>query len=709
MTEKKTRSAAMSVTGRPENKTIDSTASIPKVSEKGKSFRWNYHDSHGHMLGFVKRHDKPDGQKDVIPYFRRENGKWKAGAAEVPRPLYGLDKLDGESVFIVEGEKCAAALQSLDLCAVTSPGGAKAADKAGWEPLQCFETVYLLPDADEAGEGYIEAVASMLSAMPGDREILRVDLPDLPPDGGDVADWLSDRIPDWNGYDPVPEELKGDLRAEFLDAVKAHSGKIDLVRNALRGIPCIPLPEKKDVPPFDFDMAPGVLRGWIQDTAERFQCPPDFLAAAAVVQCAALLGRRVSITPKAHDKGWRVVPNLWGAVVGAPAAMKTPALMEALQVIKEIESDYARENEEALELYQRDLRISKQRQKAADDLIKKSLRNDPTAPVDGDRAVLLPDPPSLKRIFLNDATIEKLGEVLIDNPEGVLLFRDELVGALRSAERPGREDQRAFMLEGWAGDGAYTFDRIGRGTVRIPHVCFSLLGGIQPGPLLEYVEDAEENRAGADGLLQRFQILVWPDISKTWQHVDRPADEDAQENAFRAMYQLLDARGDLVFDAEAQQVFNDWWIRFENDLRRMDAAEAFISHLAKYRSMVPSLAAIFHLLENNDAMAISADAVRMAVTWAGYLRQHAARLYSAIGQDEHDPARRLLERLDDLPDPFTARDVYRNEWSGLHREDAEDAIRILEEYNHLEPIRQNTGGRPTIQYKKVKPQGAEMN
>lgn len=109
-----------------------------------------------------------------------------------------------------------------------------------------------------------------------------------------------------------------------------------------------------------------------------------------------------------------------------------------------------------------------------------------------------------QRYLTQDATTEKLGELLRDNPRGLLLSRDELAGWLSTLERPGREGEREFYLEAWDGSGEYTFDRIGRGTVHIPALTLSVLGGIQPGKLARYLDEALDGGGGADGLLQRF-------------------------------------------------------------------------------------------------------------------------------------------------------------------------------------------------------------
>jgi Protein of unknown function (DUF3987) len=93
-------------------------------------------------------------------------------------------------------------------------------------------------------------------------------------------------------------------------------------------------------------------------------------------------------------------------------------------------------------------------------------------------------------------------------------------GFLHTMDRPGHEDDRAFYCEAWNGTGAYTYDRIGRGTLHIRAACVSVLGGIQPGPLERYLRDVFGGR-GDDGLIQRFQLAVWPDVAGRWQNVDR--------------------------------------------------------------------------------------------------------------------------------------------------------------------------------------------
>ena len=68
--------------------------------------------------------------------------------------------------------------------------------------------------------------------------------------------------------------------------------------------------------------------------------------------------------------------------------------------------------------------------------------------------------PTERRYKTNDSSIEKIVELLEQNPNGLLYYRDELIGLFKRMERTGNEQDRAFLLESWNGDGSHTDDRI---------------------------------------------------------------------------------------------------------------------------------------------------------------------------------------------------------------------------------------------------------
>jgi Protein of unknown function (DUF3987) len=91
--------------------------------------------------------------------------------------------------------------------------------------------------------------------------------------------------------------------------------------------------------------------------------------------------------------------------------------------------------------------------------------------IEEDRPEDGPEEPKVRRYRTEDTTTEKLADLLNENPNGLLVFRDELVGFLRSLDKYGREGDRQFYLEAWNGDQSFSVDRIGRGSLRVEAFC----------------------------------------------------------------------------------------------------------------------------------------------------------------------------------------------------------------------------------------------
>jgi len=152
------------------------------------------------------------------------------------------------------------------------------------------------------------------------------------------------------------------------------------------------------------------------------------------------------------------------------------------------------------------------------------------------QAIEAPEEPHHRRFKSNDSTVEKLGDMLVNNPQGMLVFRDELVGLLASWEKEGREGDRAFYLEGWNGTSSFNIDRIARGSLHIKNLCLSVFGGIQPELLERYLATMASSLDN-DGRIQRFQVLVFPESVK-WEWRDRYPVKGARE-AVRDLFDRL--------------------------------------------------------------------------------------------------------------------------------------------------------------------------
>ncbi|PWT83058.1 MAG: hypothetical protein C5B57_07600 [Blastocatellia bacterium] len=252
--------------------------------------------------------------------------------------------------------------------------------------------------------------------------------------------------------------------------------------------------ELRPVPRFDPEtLLPGALCAWVMDEADRMPCPPDFIAAATIVALGSIIGARCAIRPKARDS-WLIVPNVWGAIVGDVAAKKTPAWSAALSPLDRLVAKALQAYEHQSLEYESARVVYEAQKEAIEWRIREAAKKkgDPKSIAQERRAHVAQAPvaPTPRRYKTNDSTVEKLGELLRDNPGGVLVLRDELVGLIASWDREGREGDRAFFLEAWNGNQSFDTDRISRGHVLIPNLCLSIFGGIQPDKLTAYLEQA---------------------------------------------------------------------------------------------------------------------------------------------------------------------------------------------------------------------------
>jgi len=627
-----------------------------------------------------------------------------AGLGDIEPILFGLPILreaiaTGKPVIHTEGCKDALTTQrQLGMAGVTS-GSCTSWKSEFVQDYEGAEEVWIVPDNDDEGRAYAQQIAQDLAGVVPTIKI--VDLPGLP-EKGDLTDWM-------DAGHTKEELLELVATAPALDSSQAWPEKPVALD--------IQLPAVEELRE---SLIPGPLSKWVFDVAKQMDnAAPDFVAAAAVVQAGALLGRKVGIRPKRHDD-WVVIPNLWGGLVGMPASMKTPALEAALKPIKRLAAKAKIDYEDALKNHDFDKVIYAAQHKALKETLQakakeltldKGSADDLKAFKKEFEELKEPEAPIQRRYVTNDTTIEKLAEILAENPDGILYYADELMRFLRGLDRVGREADRAFYLEAWNGSGSFEVDRIGRGSIFVPALCVSLLGGIQPGPLSKYVIDAMEDTDKADGLLQRFQVMVYPDLRSN--PTDIIPDAKARNKAYEVFENLanLDA-GEfgaaaspddvptIGFSEEAQEIFNEWRAEFESRYGSKDQLVAIQSHMLKFRSLFASLALIFEAIDfvggSSSGGSISKISAMRAAGWCEYLESHALRVYSPLMDTPERRAELLLHKIltKEIKPGAKVREIYRKQWSGLKTyESVAEALAILSHHGWVRITKVNPAGR----------------
>jgi hypothetical protein len=669
-----------------------------------------------------------DGKPHAHRRFYDEQGEtrrpWtQTGVKTKQMRLYRSEELkdlpSGLTVYLCEGEPATDALLKRSIPAVGTVCGAGVTpcDEA-LRDLRKF-TVILWPDNDDDGREHMRKIAARFTVL-GVTVAGVIHDPTAPPKG-DAVDYFAygGTVDGLSALLDTPDEQSEQKEESASNG--AHADQEEAWEEPR------PLPDTQVcVEPFTYDLLPMSLRPWIQDIAERMEQPPDIAAMGAVVTLSALVGRKCGIYPKQHDD-WLVIPNLWGLGVALPSRLKTPMLEEVTRPLERLAADAEEAFQAAMRAYEMEKELYEARVAGRKDALRKAARDaalgkpgKPGADFESVAADRLepPEPPTRTRYKTNDATVEKIGSLLIENPNGLLVYRDEMAGLLYSLEKSGREGDRQFYLESWAGRRSFNVDRIGRGELHIPALCLALLGGIQPGPMSAYVADANGDGQDNDGFLQRFQLTVWPDPPTTYHGVDRYPNTPAKYAAY-AVFQGLAALNPetwgvtpddgedipaLRFNREAQATFNTWRMGLEERLLSGELHHALEAHLAKYRSLMPSLALIFHLAECVSAdgttmPAVTQQSAEQAVAWCKYLESHARRLYDGAIRPGIARAGGLLThiRAGDIADEELLRDIWRHQWSGLDTSEAvESALKLLADYDWVRiEERKPPIGRPT--------------
>jgi hypothetical protein len=603
----------------------DAVAELERQHGK-RSALWNYYDAQGKPVGVVVRWDGPNG-KDIRPVTRHADG-WRIAQMPDPRPLYGLPDLAApRRVVICEGEKAADAARSLGFIATTSAGGSQAAAKTDWRPLAGKEA-WIIPDNDAPGRKYADTVAGILAKLTPSPVVRVVELPDLP-DGGDIVDWI-----DAHGDAAEPDAMRAEI--ETLAQAVEPWRPADADDLAYR--------------PFPVDALPEPIRGFVGAGARAIGCDPSYLALPLLTAIAAAIGNTRRLELK---RGWSAPPILWGAIVGESGTAKTPAFRLVMRPVRERQSRAFK----VFEAEQQECEAALEERQEA----KKGERGDKS------------QPPSCERFIVSDTTVEALAPILLSNPRGVLLARDELAGWIGSFDRYAGKGKAGADSANWLSmfnAESIIVDRktgIPR-TIHVPQAAVCVSGGIQPA-ILQRALGLEHRESG---LAARLLLTCPPRRAKRWTEADiDPSAEAELVRLFDRLYELQPTAGDdgeprpslvrLSGDAKAA-----WKAYFNaHAIEQADLTGDMAAAWSKLEEYAARLALVVHFTRwaAGDANLTKPDIVDAASMNAGivlakWFKHEARRVYAMLDEsDAERDERRLVDWIGRKGGTVTPREV----------------------------------------------------
>jgi hypothetical protein len=625
---------------KPDSPTYPSTTAVLAALERrhGKrSEHWTYHDTAGNAVGLVVRWDGREG-KTIRPAARHSDG-WRIGAMPDPRPLYGLRGLaTAARVVVVEGEPAAEAARSIGFSATTSANGSGSADKTDWSPLAGKE-VWLLPDNDVPGRKYAETVVALLAALSPAPVVRVIELPGLP-DKGDIADWI-----DAHGAAADPDAMRAEVEA----LATATEPEAD------------PPPghDTDRFRPFPVDALPEPVRGFVAAGAKAIGCDPSYLALPLLAALAAAIGNTRRLELK---RSWSVPPILWAAIVGESGTTKTPAFRLVMRPVRERERTALERHATELERHAADL---SRWEKASAAWKRKANTPDDPPPK--------PKPPRAERYVVADTTVEALAPLLLSNPRGLLLARDELSGWIGSFDRYAGKGVASADAANWLSmynGESYIVDRktAGQQPLHVPDAAVCITGGIQPGVFrrafgTEYRES---------GMVARFLLAFPPQKTKTWTEADiDPQTELAIAALLDRLYDLQPEKADTgdprpVVVRLAPPAKEAWVTYYNAHAAEQAELEGDLSAAwSKLEEAAARLALVVHLARwaggdagITDPTILDAASMTAGITLATWFKGEARRVYALFSETETERTdRRLVEWVERWGGTATVRKV----------------------------------------------------
>jgi Protein of unknown function (DUF3987)/Bifunctional DNA primase/polymerase, N-terminal len=249
-----------------------------------------------------------------------------------------------------------------------------------------------------------------------------------------------------------------------------------------------------DLPEFPIETLSSECREWVVRAAHGAGVTAAHVAVPLIAITASLIGtaRRVQAA-----RSWIQPCTLWAAVVGFSGSGKTPGLdtvKRALAMIERMEKskivDMQHEHEAKVEAAKAARALwKKQVEEAASGAVVEldRFRNAKSAAPPLPPDAIIPAPFVAPRLYVSDATIERLAVLLTARPRGMLHIGDELAGLFLNMSRYSSGSDREFWLECWNG-GAFTVERMSREPITVDHLLVGLCGGFQPDKLARSFE-----------------------------------------------------------------------------------------------------------------------------------------------------------------------------------------------------------------------------
>lgn len=369
--------------------------------------------------------------------------------------------------------------------------------------------------------------------------------------------------------------------------------------------------------PTDLDVREAMLpidglstqaQGIINAIVGTFQCSRDMAVAGMFTVVGTAVGKRLII----DDGKYLNYPCLWICNIAPSGSNKSTPMRFLLQPLKDRDAyNYG--------IYREGL---KQYKEAGDNKAEKPVFN---------------------QFLVSDSTPEARNQVLSINPNGVMLYRDELKGMIDDFGRYNRSGELSQLLSIFDSDNIIV-NRKSDDTLLIEKPFMSILGSIQPSVLQETF--GNELMMG-NGFVQRW-LFCFPDSVPPAMYSDELIPPSVVNGWRDFIYDLLTYDfnvngGRLYLRGDAKKVYIEYYNRLQ--LLKSEADDYMSAVYSKLQIYAIRWAGIAHALGNNpDSVDISPEEMEYSCRCMDYFMECAWKVYQILRAGKNRPEARPLTK-----------------------------------------------------------------
>jgi Protein of unknown function (DUF3987) len=357
---------------------------------------------------------------------------------------------------------------------------------------------------------------------------------------------------------------------------------------------------------FPLDVFPDYIVRLCQKASKNFQCPVDYLAVSIMTAVSAAVGKNIKIFVK---NGWEERPCQFTAIIGPSGSKKTPAISLAVEPIHGKQNEMHEIFVEELKRYKRE----KRKYDKLDNNEKKRAEE--------------PEKPVYHQIETTNTTMEGLFKILPQNPDRLIMYKDELSSWVKSNNmyRQGEGDDSEHWLSMWSGT-PILVNRVNADPIWIKEPSINILGGI----VSDNLEIMNNKNFLTDGSIARM-LMSYPDYVKMpW------ADEDfrSEMDEYSAMILILladNVERTITFDEMSAARFRKWHDQHNEEMFESDFPNFLKASWSKLMAYVARTCILFHQLtvktENRVSNIVSLKTLDDSIRVIDYFKDHLIKVF----------------------------------------------------------------------------------